>query len=111
AIMREYRTIMRRLINDPVYRERVNDFLSRMEKVEPAELNIVIDDADDEKFVRAAVGGQADMVVTNDRHLLDVGEMDGVHIVTPKEAWRHYEEEEGSSHEWESFVKGLGIGR
>jgi len=34
---------------------------------------VVIDDPEDYKFIRAAVGGEADAIVSNDRHLLDIG--------------------------------------
>lgn len=54
--------------------------------VEPEEkIDIVKDDADDNKFIEAAVEGKADYVVTQDNHLLKIKEFEGIKILTPKE--------------------------
>ena len=41
-------------------------------------------DADDDKYLAAAIAGRASLVVTGDPHLLTVGEYEGVHVVTPR---------------------------
>ena len=41
-------------------------------------------DADDDKYLAAAIAGRASLVVTGDPHLLTVGEYEGVRIVTPR---------------------------
>jgi hypothetical protein len=41
-------------------------------------------DADDDKYLAAAIAGRASLVVTGDPHLLTVGEHEGVRIVTPR---------------------------
>ena len=54
--------------------------------VEPIQkIDIVKDDADDNKFIEAAVEGKADYVVTQDNHLLKIKEFEGIKILTPKE--------------------------
>lgn len=108
---REHRKILNRLISDPAYRSRIEDFLENLENVEPARVDVVLDDEEDRKFVDAAVGGEADMLVTSDRHLLDVGEIEGVRIVTPQECWSMFEDEQGGSGQWGEFVRGMGIGK
>lgn len=112
AVNHEYQNILRRLIDNPAYHAQMEEFLSRLEIVKPARVDeVVIDDAEDYKILQAAVGGNADLVVSSDRHLLDIGEIDSIRIMPPAEAWVHYEEEEqdgGSS--WQNFVKGIGIG-
>jgi uncharacterized protein len=111
AIKHEYRKILDRLIDNPDYREKVGRFFSAVETVQPKQIQIVIDDQEDMKFLQAAVGGQADVLVTSDRHLLDVGELDGVAVVAPTEAWNRFEDQTGGSSQWQDIVKGLGIGR
>lgn len=48
------------------------------------ELDVVRDDPDDNKFIACAVEGSASHVVPGDKHLLDVGEYEGIEIVRPK---------------------------
>ena len=45
----------------------------------------VPDDPDDEKYLAAAIEGRADLIVSGDRHLLDLGVVDGIEIVSPRE--------------------------
>lgn len=108
-VIKEYRLILSRLISDQQYRSRIEDFLSMLEETEAEYVDVVIDDEEDLKFLEAAVGGEADVVVTSDRHLLDAGEADGVKIVTPEEAWRRAEDEMGGQQEWQGIVQGWGI--
>lgn len=109
-ILGEYRKILRRLIKDPEYKDRIDDFLFMATEVDSASVDVQIDDRDDLKFVQAAIGGGADAIVSNDRHLLDVGNIEGIDVITPQEAWVRYEEEAGGSSEWEDFARGIGIG-
>lgn len=55
------------------------------EFVDPDETFEVVDrDPDDDKFVEAAVAGNADYLVSGDQHLLDVERFRGVDIVSPR---------------------------
>ena len=40
-------------------------------------------DPSDNKFIEAAVAGNADFIVSGDKHLLELGEYEGIQIVTP----------------------------
>ena len=108
-MIKEYRLILSRLISDRQYRSRIEDFLSMLEETEPEYVDVTIDDEEDMKFLEAAVGGEADIVITSDRHLLDAGEADGVKIITPEEAVRRMEDELGGQQEWQGIVQGWGI--
>ncbi len=60
--------------------------LEKSEIVVPKrKVNVVKGDPDDNKFIEAALEGEADYIVTQDRHLLDIKEFEGIKIVTPKE--------------------------
>lgn len=48
-------------------------------------LNVVKDDPDDDKFIEAAVEGNAIYIVSQDRHLLDIKEYSGIKILHPHE--------------------------
>lgn len=51
------------------------------------DINLSEDPADN-KFLAAAVGGGADVIVSNDKHLLELEEVKGIPIVRPGEAVR-----------------------
>lgn len=110
AIEREYNKLLRRLVMDEEYREHLGDFIAATELVTEERMDITLDDMEDLKFLKAAAGGAADLLVTNDRHLLDIGEVGPTRIVRPAEAWAAVAEEQGGMGEWESWAKGLGIG-
>ena len=48
-------------------------------------VSIVKKDPDDNKFIEAAIEGQAEFIVSQDRHLLDIKEYRTIQIVSPKE--------------------------
>lgn len=109
-IEREYRLILNRLNTNPQYRQKIENFLQQAELVSEQRVAITIDDPDDYKFLQAAVGGQADLIITMDRHLLSAGEIGETRIVTPHEALSMLEEESNTNDVWKNFVKGFGIG-
>ena len=45
---------------------------------------VVATDPNDDIYIAAAVDGLADYIVSGDRHLLDLGEHEGIRIVTPR---------------------------
>ena len=51
-------------------------------------IKIVKDDPTDDKFIETALNGNADYIISQDRHLLDIKEFEGIKIVTPKEFLR-----------------------
>jgi len=60
--------------------------VEKSEVVEPAfELNVIKEDATDNRVLECAVAGHADHIVTGDRHLLRIGSFAGIKIVTAKQ--------------------------
>lgn len=55
--------------------------------VEPTDTTRFSRDADDDKFVHAALGAQAAWLISGDRDLLDLREVQGVAMLTAAEAW------------------------
>jgi uncharacterized protein len=63
---------------------------SRLESVaqvvEPREtLRVIAEDPDDDRVLECAVKGEADVIVSGDRHLLKLGNYQGISIVTVRQ--------------------------
>lgn len=109
-VTKEYQKIVQQLITNKEYKDRMKDFITKIVHVKPREVHIHIDDEEDRKFLEAGVGGKADLLVTNDRHLLDIGEIGAMKVVDPQEAWTRYEESSKGSDAWSRWLQGIGIG-
>ena len=80
------------MLRRPIFKiahDELNDFaaliLSKAEFVLPEEsIHVVEADPSDNKFIEAAVAGQADYIVSGDNHLLDLKEYKGISIITPR---------------------------
>jgi putative PIN family toxin of toxin-antitoxin system len=71
-----------------IARVELDDFaaliLSKAEFVVPGEsIRVVEADPSDNKFLEAAVTGQADYIISGDKHLRDLKEFRGIAILTP----------------------------
>ena len=71
-----------------IARAELDDFaaliLSKAEFVVPGEsIRVVEADPSDNKFLEAAVTGQADYIISGDKHLRDLKEFRGIAILTP----------------------------
>jgi uncharacterized protein len=54
--------------------------------VRPREtLNAITDDPDDSRVLECAVAGNANLIVSGDRHLLKLSSYEGIAIVTPRQ--------------------------
>jgi putative PIN family toxin of toxin-antitoxin system len=49
---------------------------------------VVVEDADDDHVLAAAIAGSVDLIVSGDRHLLALGAHKNIRIITPAEAVR-----------------------
>ena len=55
--------------------------------VEPSiRLNIIKDDPDDNKFLEAGISGNADLIISQDKHLLKLKDYQKIKIINPEEA-------------------------
>jgi uncharacterized protein len=110
AVRKEYTAIAKRWAEQEEAGRLIEEFVEHAHEVSGTRVEEATDDPEDIKFLQAAVGGDADAIVTSDRHLLDVGSVNGVRIMTPQELWTVFEEETGGSSNWEQFARGIGIG-
>lgn len=71
---------------DDAIREWIELIVEKSEIVEPTErIDIVKDDPEDNIFIEAAIAGNADYLVSQDKHLLKLKEFREIKIVTPEE--------------------------
>jgi len=90
AIAEEYIAVVRRLGLDG--RPELEDLLGLFRQghctsfasVVP-DLHVVTADPDDDKFIACAVALQADVIISGDHHLLDMGSYIDIQILTPAE--------------------------
>ena len=78
-------------LRDRVSPEQVRDFVDNIDVlavvVSPTTLVTVSPDPDDNLILAVAIAGQADLIVSGDkRHMLALQEVEGIPIVTPREA-------------------------
>lgn len=73
-------------MDDEMIRGWQNIILENSILVEPEEIeDIFINDENDKKFIESAVSGKADFIVSQDKHLLDLKECQGIRIISPEE--------------------------
>lgn len=53
-------------------------------------LDVLKTDPDDNKILEAAIEGQANFIISNDKHLTDLRMYGGIKIVTPEEFLDNY---------------------
>ncbi len=106
-IWREYQLILDKLVNNPEHYQFMNNFFCLIDIVEPrVRLNVVKYDREDNKFFECALTAQAEFIVTNDIHLIEVGEYQGIRAVKPEDFWAEYKKDE-SNNEWQSWMKSI----
>ncbi len=55
--------------------------------IEPSlRIEVILQDPDDNKFLEAAIAGEAQLVVSQDKHLLNLKSYHGIKIIKPEEA-------------------------
>lgn len=61
-------------------------FLWKAELVEPEErVDVIKNDPEDNKFIEAAIEGNVEYIISQDHHLLDIKEYQGIKIILPEE--------------------------
>lgn len=105
AVKRENQLLVSRLVKDKRLAQEIKDYLSSAEEVEPEMAGVMLEDEEDLKMVDAALGGGAQFLITDDKHLLDVEEHDGIRMVTPAQFWQWWEKQEDASGKtWKNWI-------
>lgn len=108
AVRRENELIIGRLINDSKLQKDLQDYLDLAEKVKAVPIEVVLADEEDIKLLAAAVGGGANFLITEDKHLLDLEEFQGVKILTPINFWQWWQKQQDEVGEtWNNWAKNI----
>lgn len=93
----EYPRIKKAYSLDAETVDRIVAQFAKYAAVTPGELVVreIKDDPADDMFLACAIEGEADFIVTGDRHLLDVGTYRGVSIMSPRSFLIRLEERTG----------------
>jgi uncharacterized protein len=89
AIADEYRDVLQRP-KFQIEQTELDDFFSllldKAKFVIPLEtVNVVTDDASDNKFIEAAIAGKAKLIVSGDNHLLEIKSFKDIPIITARD--------------------------
>ena len=63
----------------------INELIKISTFVPPSQNIQIVEDPDDNKFIEAAIEGQAQYIISQDKHLLKIKEYQGIKIVSPEE--------------------------
>jgi putative PIN family toxin of toxin-antitoxin system len=86
ALQKEYAQVLPRAVRTPEYRQALQRFEQMLLVVVPAEVpRVVPEDREDDKLVAVALAAGAPVLVTNDRHLLDLDPHGPLRILRPAE--------------------------
>jgi putative PIN family toxin of toxin-antitoxin system len=110
AVLREYRHLVLQRVTQPRVVRHIQNTLAHCRMVTGQATDITLDDPADIKFIQAAMGGAADYIVTSDHHLLTLGEVDTIRIITPEECLRILNNNARGSSEWHDLIKSFGLG-
>jgi hypothetical protein len=81
-----YPRIARRHRWSEARRQRCIEDLAHLAIMTPgaARLAVIAEDPPDDRYLECAIEGEADYIVGGDQHLLELGEYQGIRIVTPR---------------------------
>lgn len=102
----EYETILRREISDENYRQRVYAVFNIAEEVRVNNIQrIVLDDSEDDKVIATALTASADVLISEDHHLLDLDPYGDLRIMRPTE----FLNRDTQDSSWSDFAKMIGL--
>ncbi|MBI4015117.1 MAG: putative toxin-antitoxin system toxin component, PIN family [Candidatus Aenigmarchaeota archaeon] len=90
-IISEYKNVLKRDFeySDEEILYILQRVLSFLKLVRPViEVKIVRDDPDDNKIIECAIASSSKYIITYDKHLLKIGEYNGIKILTPEELFK-----------------------
>lgn len=106
-VRRENILLIDRLVNDLEFKGELQDYFVMVEIVKPAKVKVEIDDPEDIKLIAAAVGGEAQYLITEDVHLLELEKYQQVSILKPADFWTIWEKGATDNNKWQSFAQSI----
>jgi len=89
-VLKELKRVLRSKFG--VASDLVNDFVQLLEQesvlAQPSEPpKIEMEDKEDMKILGAAIAAQAEVLITGDKELIDLGRIEGLEILSPRQFW------------------------
>ncbi len=105
--LQENRLIINQLLENPEYREELNDFFAQVTHVVNRHRIHIVQDEEDNKILESAVEAGAEYLITKDNDLLSLVEYEGIKIVRAIDFWAKYKDEgQDTWNQWASFLSG-----
>lgn len=105
--LQENKLILNQLLDNPEYRDELNDFFSQVTNVINRRRIHIVPDEEDNKILESAVEAGADYLITSDRDLLGLGRYGNIKIVRAIDFWASYKDEgQDQWNAWASFLSG-----
>ncbi len=105
--LQENRLIISQLLENPEYRDELNNFFAQVTHVVNRHHIHIVPDEEDNKILESAVEAGAEYLITSDRDLLGLGDYKGIKIVRAIDFWAQYKDEgKDTWNEWASFLSG-----
>lgn len=117
--MSENRQMLQKLVKDKEYKTLLEDFFRKLKIVkfhsapftpslQKRGLGELLSDQEDVKLLESAFASGADYLITNDRELLDVEQLNTTKIVIPQDFWNVYKNNDNDSNSaWGDWTKML----
>ncbi len=105
--VQENKLIISQLLDNPEYKEELNNFFGQVTHVINRHRIHIVPDEEDNKILESAVESGAEFLITNDRDLLGLGGYGNIKIVRAIDFWAHYKDEgQDLWNSWASFLSG-----
>ena len=91
--LQENRLIVSQLIDNPEYKQQLNDLFGQINWVINRRQVRIVEDPEDNKILESAVEAGAEYLVSSDNALLKIGEYENVKIVNPSQFWVQYKDD------------------
>jgi hypothetical protein len=105
--MSENRQMLRKLVRDREYRELVEEFFRNLKIVKPYQHLEIVADSEDNKLFESAAASDADYLISEDKEVLEVGQFRKTEVVSPREFWTKYQNENNGNSAWNDWSRML----
>jgi uncharacterized protein len=103
ATANENRLLTERKIQDDGFQKKLKYYFETVRPVETGRRLDLSEDPEDNKILSSAVESNADYLITSDKHLLVIGKVAGIKILTPGEFWFLYDDQRTDG--WQKWIK------
>jgi putative PIN family toxin of toxin-antitoxin system len=102
-IIKEYNLVVERQVKNNIDKKNLEKFISQVEVVPVTHhVKAVRYDPEDDKFINTALSVNANYIISSDNHLLDLQEYNNIKILSPKDFYYFYknQDNEDGQKEW-----------